>query len=146
MLAHYAAYQGRIAAMQLTKETSDKKAGVSSLTVPNCIFTDPEIASVGINENQAMEKGLKTKKYRYDFLGCGMARVIDETDGFIKILADASSDSILGACIIGPKATELISVFAVAITNRLTVARVKETIFAHPTLSEAIGEALQHEL
>ena len=99
-----------------------------------------------MNETQAMLKGVKIKKYRFDFLGCGMARIIDEPEGFIKIIADAADDSILGACIIGPKATELISIFTVAITNRLTIARVRKTVFAHPTLSEAIGEALHHEL
>ena len=72
-----------------------------------------------------------------------MARILDETDGFIKIISAAKTDEVLGASIIGPKATELISVLTLAISCYLKIPQIKETIFAHPTLSEAIGEAVK---
>jgi dihydrolipoamide dehydrogenase len=71
-----------------------------------------------------------------------MARIIEEADGFIKIIAEAKGGKILGASIIGPHATELIAVLGVAVTHGLTIAQLRNTIFAHPTLSEVIAEAL----
>ncbi len=67
---------------------------------------------------------------------------MEEAEGFIKVISDKKTEEILGACIIGPKATELIAVFTLAISNKLKVRQIKETIFAHPTLSESIYEAL----
>ncbi|MCM8789540.1 MAG: FAD-dependent oxidoreductase, partial [Candidatus Omnitrophica bacterium] len=137
MLAHYAAYQGEVAAENIANPDAMRKADNS--IVPNCIFTDPEIACVGINEEQA---GRDVNINKFDFLGSGMARIMEETEGFIKVVSDKNTQEILGAFIIGPKATELITVLALAITNRLKINQVKETIFAHPTLSESLGEAL----
>jgi len=141
MLAHYAAYQGEIAVHNIFNPDSPKKA--VNQAVPGCIFTDPEIATVGIDETAALDKGLKTKIHRFDFLASGMARIQEETEGFIKIISDENSGVVLGGSIMGPKATELIAVLTVAVTNSLTVTNLKETIFAHPTLSESIHEALQ---
>ncbi|MDD5595084.1 MAG: dihydrolipoyl dehydrogenase [Candidatus Omnitrophica bacterium] len=140
MLAHYAAYQGQIAAQNISQPANLKKA--DNQIVPNCIFTDPEIASVGMNEEAAKAKSIAIKIHKFDFLGSGMARVLEETDGFIKIISQSESGEILGASIIGPRATELIAVLTLAITNHLKVNQVKDTIFAHPTISEAIHEAL----
>lgn len=140
MLAHYAAYQGQIAAQNICHPETPKTADNS--TVPNCIFTDPEIASVGLNEEKALQLGLQIKMHKFDFLGSGMARIIDETEGFIKVISDKKSDELLGASIIGPKATELIAIFTLAISCRLKISNIKETIFAHPTLSESIHEAI----
>lgn len=138
MLAHYAAYQGRICAENIANPGKLKKA--DNTIVPNCIFTDPEISSVGKSPGDA---ALDVNIKKFDFRGCGMAHVLDEADGFIKITSDDKSDEILGASIIGPKATELISVFAAAITNKLKASQLKETIFAHPTISESIHEAIK---
>jgi len=138
MLAHYASYQGKIAAENIAAGKNFKKA--DSEFVPNCIFTDPEIASIGLNEDEARAKGLNFKVAKFDFMASGMARIMDETEGFIKLVFDFSSGKILGASIIGPKATELIAVLTLAVTTGLSVSQVKETIFAHPTLSEAIRE------
>ena len=140
MLAHYAAYQGRIASGNIASPENQKKA--DNQNVPSCIFTDPEIASVGIKEEDAKIKGMDIIINKFDFLGSGMARILDETEGFIKIISDKNSRRLLGASIIGPKATELIAGLTLALTNGLTIPQIKDTIFAHPTLSESIHEAL----
>jgi dihydrolipoamide dehydrogenase len=134
MLAHFADYQGRLAAGNITGRL--KKSNETN--VPNCIFTDPEIASIGMNEEQARGKGLGIKVSKFFFLGSGMAHILNETDGFIKVISDEKTSEILGASIIGPKATELIGIFAVALSGHLTVAQAAEIMFAHPTLSESI--------
>jgi dihydrolipoamide dehydrogenase len=141
MLAHYAAYQGQIAAENIANPSGLKKA--DNPNVPSCIFTDPEIASIGIKEEAAQSAGIAVKIDRFDFLGSGMARILGETEGFIKIVSDKGTDKILGASIIGPRATELIAVLTLAVTCGLKVSQVKDTIFAHPTLSESIRDALK---
>ncbi len=140
MLAHFAAYQGVVAAENIAWPDNLKKA--DNAVVPNCIFTDPEIAAVGLTEDESSAKGLEISVQKFNFLGSGMARIMDESEGFIKIISDKKTGYILGASIIGPKATELIASLTVAITNRLTISQIKNTIFAHPTLSESILEAL----
>jgi len=139
MLAHYAAYQGKAAVENMVNKRSYK---ADNRIIPSCIFTDPEIAGVGMNEDEAKAGGLEIDVHRFDFLGSGMAWIIDETEGFIKIISNRASEEILGASIIGPKATELIALFTVAISARLKVSQIRETIFAHPTLSESVHEAL----
>lgn len=141
MLAHFAAYQGRIAAENIACPRSPKKADNSD--IPNCIFTDPQIASIGLSEEGARAKGPDIKINKFDFLGSGMARILDETEGLIKIISDAKTEQILGACIIGPQATELISALTLAKSNHLKVSQIRDTIFAHPTLSESMAEALK---
>jgi dihydrolipoamide dehydrogenase len=141
MLAHYAAYQGSLAAENIALPLNLKKA--NNLIVPNCIFTDPEIASVGLNEAEAKSKGIDIKVSKFDFMGSGMARILEETDGFIKIISETKTGIILGASIIGPRATELIAILTLAISTRLKISQIQDTIFAHPTLSESIGEALK---
>ncbi|MFA4888490.1 MAG: dihydrolipoyl dehydrogenase [Candidatus Omnitrophota bacterium] len=140
MLAHFAAYQGSIAAGNIAHPENLIKADISA--VPSCIFTDPEIAAVGISQDEAQNSGLDIKVNKFDFLGSGMARILDETEGFIKIISDKFSGVILGAVIIGPRATELISPLTVACANKLTLRQLKETILPHPTLSEAIHDAI----
>lgn len=140
MLAHYAAYQGEIAAENIAHPDNPKKA--DNTNVPNCIFTDPEIASVGISEEEAQVKGIEIKINKFDLLGSGMARIMDEADGFIKIISGKEGVA-LGASIVGPKATELIAILTLAVSNRLTLSQIRNTIFAHPTLSESIHEALK---
>jgi dihydrolipoamide dehydrogenase len=141
MLAHFAAYQGSIAAQNLASPDNLKKA--DNTVIPNCIFTDPEIASVGLTEEKAMARNIDISVKRFDFLGSGMARILNETEGFIKIISDKKTEEIIGASIIGPRATELIAVLTVAISCRLKIPQVRNTIFAHPTLSESIHEALK---
>jgi dihydrolipoamide dehydrogenase len=141
MLAHYAAYQGAAAAQNIARPQENKMA--DNPNIPNCIFTDPEVASVGLSEEEALSKGFEIKINKFDFLGSGMARILDEAEGFVKILSDKKTECILGASIIGPKATELIAILGLAISNHLKIPQIRETIFAHPTLSESISEALK---
>jgi len=136
MLAHFAAYQGKVAVGNIGDPDNQKKA--DNAVVPNCIFTDPEIASVGRLEAE----GVQVKAKKFDFLASGMARIIGESEGFIKVVYDQESQDLLGASIIGPRATELISVLSLAVSARLKISQIKETIFAHPTLSESIHEAV----
>lgn len=141
MLAHLAAYQGRTAAENIAKTECPQPA--NNPNIPNCIFTDPQIAAIGLSEDEAKSRGIEIKINRFDFLGSGMARILDEADGFIKIISDKKTGQILGAFIIGPQATELIAVLTLAVSSGLKVSQIQDTIFAHPTLSESISEALK---
>jgi dihydrolipoamide dehydrogenase len=143
MLAHYAAYQGILAAENVA--AGDSRRECSPTVVPNCIFTDPEIASVGINEDEAKERSLDVEVSKFDFLGSGMARILDEAEGFIKVISDKLTQRILGGSIIGPRATELIAILGLAVSSGLTVNNIRETIFAHPTLSESIHDAFDRD-
>jgi len=140
MLAHYAAYQGRIAVDNIF---SKNKLKADNTTVPNCIFTDPQVAAVGLSQEEAISKGLRVKVSRFDFLGSAAARILDETEGFIKVISDDFTQQILGAAIIGPGACELIGIFTVAVSARLKVEKARDMIFAHPTLSESVRESLR---
>ncbi len=140
MLAHFAAYQGRIAAENIANPNNLIKA--DNQNIPNCIFTDPEIASVGLSEENAEDQGIAIKINKFDFFGSGMARILEETEGFVKIISDTKTNVIRGASIIGPRATELIGILTLAVSSRLKISQIQETIFAHPTLSESISDAL----
>ena len=139
-LAHVASYEGRLAVKNICKNNTEK---ADYKAVPLGIFTNPEIAAVGLNEEEAGKKyaGIKIKKF--DFRSLGMSHILDETEGFIKVITD-NEENILGASIIGPRATEIIHVLTVAINNSLKVNQLRDTIFAHPTVSEGIAEALLH--
>jgi len=138
MLAHYAGYQGKVAAGNIADPAHAVKA--DNPNVPSAIFTDPEIASVGLSEEKAKQAGFDVNVKKFDFLASGMARIMDEADGFIKVVTDKRDGTVLGASIIGPKATELIATLALAVSAKLKSSQLKETIFAHPTISECIGE------
>jgi len=140
MLAHFAGFQGRIAAQNI-KNPENRKSSASSC-VPGCIFTDPEIGSVGLNEEKAKASGFEIEIHKFDFQGSGMSRILDETEGFVKIISDKKTGIVLGSSIIGPKATELIGILTLAVSSRLKVEDLRNVIFAHPTLSESISEAL----
>ena len=141
MLAHYAGYQGKVAAGNIADPARPVKA--DNPNVPSAIFTDPEIASVGLNEEKAKQAGFDVEVKKFDFLASGMARIMDEADGFIKVVTDKRDGTVLGASIIGPKATELIATLALAVSAKLKSSQLKETIFAHPTISECIGEVFR---
>jgi dihydrolipoamide dehydrogenase len=96
-----------------------------------------------LNEDKAVSAGIDIDIRRFDFMGSSMARIMNETEGLIKIISDKESGIVIGASIIGPKATELIGILTLAVSNSLTIKNLAETIFAHPTLSESITEALR---
>jgi dihydrolipoamide dehydrogenase len=109
--------------------------------VPACTYCDPEIASVGLTELEAVRRGYEVSTGMFPFSALGRARIAGETAGFIKVVAEKGYDQLLGVHIIGPRATELIGEATVALRLESTVEELIRTIHAHPTMSEAIGEA-----
>jgi dihydrolipoamide dehydrogenase len=108
---------------------------------PGCTYCQPQIASIGLTEKAAKEKGVAYKVGKFPFLAVGKAVAAAETDGFVKVLADPNTGEILGAHIIGAEATELISEFSLAMNLEATVDEIHATIHPHPTLGEAVMEA-----
>jgi dihydrolipoamide dehydrogenase len=138
LLAHVASMQGLVAAANATggSATMDYSA------IPNCIYTDPEIASVGLSEPQAKEQGRAIRVGRFNFAALGKAMCIGETAGMVKVVADAQTDRVLGVGIVGPHATDIIAEAVLAVRHGLTAAQVAGAIHSHPTLPEAVGEAM----
>lgn len=136
-LAHVATMEGLVAAANIRghAEEMDYKA------VPACIYTEPEVASVGLTEQEARDKGYPVKVGSFPFRNLGKAMAIEERDGFVKVVADDRYGEILGVHIIGPHATDLIHEAVVSIQLENTVEELMRTIHAHPTLAEAIGQA-----
>lgn len=109
--------------------------------VPRCTYTEPEIGSVGLTEAQAKAQGHDVRVGTFPFRALARARMAGETDGFVKIVAEKKYDEILGVHIIGPRATELVAEAVMALRMEVTVEELVKTIHAHPTMSEAVGEA-----
>jgi dihydrolipoamide dehydrogenase len=137
MLAHVASAEGIIAANNSMggNERTDYSA------VPAAIFTSPEIASVGIREQQAAEMGIKVRSGRFQFRTLAKSHIMGEIEGMIKIIADESSDRILGVHMIGPHASDLIHEGVLAISKGLKTKDISGIMHAHPTLSEVLQEA-----
>jgi len=139
LLAHVASREGITAA----KNVMGGNEKIDYSAVPSAIFTSPEIASVGLNELQAIKKGIQLRKGYFHFRSLGKAHVMGEFIGFIKILSDERSDKIVGIHIIGPHASDLIHEGVLAMKAGLRARDIAETIHAHPTLSEALMEAAE---
>jgi dihydrolipoamide dehydrogenase len=139
MLAHKGSREGLVAAGVIAgqKEAYDVRC------VPAVIFTAPEMASVGLTEDQVKEKGLEYKTGQFPFAASGRAMSLMETDGFIKIISDAKTDEVLGVHMVGPEVTELIAEAALAIEMGATTEDIARTIHAHPTLPEVMMEAAE---
>jgi len=137
LLAHAATAQGMAAAENIVRGT---RAPAERL-VPSCIFTSPEIGSVGITEKQAADAGRSVKVGKFGFAGLGKALASGEPRGFVKLIADAGTDQLLGAHAVGPHATDIIGEAAVAIRAELTAGELGRTIHCHPTFAEAWMEA-----
>jgi dihydrolipoamide dehydrogenase len=138
MLAHVASYEGVCAVENIVgheNRVPDYHAA------PNCIYTDPEIAHVGLGEKEAKEKGIDVKVGRFPFTASARALTLGQSEGFVKVVADAGSGRLLGAHIIGPRATDLIAEATLAVQNGLTLEQIDLTIHAHPTLPESLMEA-----
>src|SRR6202049_1754186 len=138
MLAHVASYEGICAVENIAghgNRTPDYHAA------PNCIYTDPEIAHGGLGDEEAKDKGLEVKIGRFPFAASGRALTLGQSEGFVKVISDASSGRLLGAHIIGPRATDLIAEATLAVQNGLTLDQIDLTIHAHPTLPESLMEA-----
>lgn len=138
-LAHGASAEGIVAATNCTGGSQKMNYRV----LPACNFTSPELASVGLTEKEAKERGYHVRIGRFMFAGNGRAHTIGSTDGMVKIIGDASTDEILGVHILGPEAGEMIATAALAMSMEATVEEIVATIHTHPTLSEAILEAAE---
>jgi len=111
------------------------------LKIPNCTYCSPQVASVGLTEEQAKEKGLQVKVGRFSLQASGKAVALGDTEGFVKVVAEAEYGEVLGLHIIGPEATEMIAEATLARTLEATLEDVHRSVHAHPTLSETVGEA-----
>ncbi len=138
-LAHKASREGKVAAEVI----ANHKSAFDNRAVPAVIFTDPEIAYVGLTERDAQEKDIKVNVGRFPLTALGRARTIGRTDGFVKILADPESNLVLGVGIVGPHASELIAEGTVAIEMGATLEDLIVSIHPHPTMSESIMEAAE---
>jgi dihydrolipoamide dehydrogenase len=136
-LAHYATAQGIAAA----ENALGPKPRAHPTLVPNVIFTSPEIGTAGLSEADAKQQNRAVKIGKFRFAGLGKALAVGETTGFVKWIADAATDQLLGAAAVGPHATELIAEAAAAIRAELTTRELGRSIHAHPTFSEAWLEA-----
>jgi dihydrolipoamide dehydrogenase len=139
MLAHKGSREGQVAAAVIAGRPDEYDARC----VPAVIFTSPEMASVGLLEEQAAEQGREVKVGTFPFAASGRALSLMETDGFVKVVADAATDELLGVHMVGPEVTELIAEAALAIEMGATAEDLARTIHAHPTLPEALMEAAE---
>jgi dihydrolipoamide dehydrogenase len=137
MLAHKASKEGEVVAEVI----AGHKAAKDWVAIPAAIFTDPEIATVGLSEQQAKEKGLDVRVGKFPFGALGRAMALNETDGFIKVVADKATHEVLGFHIVGPEATDLISEGALALEMHAFLEDVGLTVHPHPTLGEGMMEA-----
>ncbi|UCD77186.1 MAG: dihydrolipoyl dehydrogenase [Desulfobacterales bacterium] len=137
-LAHVASHEGIVCADKIAGKDIP---GMNYSNFPGCTYCKPQVATVGLTEQQAIDKGYDIRVGRYPFTANGKARAIGETEGFVKVIFDAKYSEFLGAHIIGPEATELIAEFCLAKTLECNDEEITHTIHAHPTLSEASMEA-----
>ena len=137
-LAHVSSMEGVLVAERIAGHTVRP---INYDHVPRCTYCEPEIGSVGLTEAQAKEKGFDVRTGSFPFKALARARMAGETDGFVKIVSDKKYDEILGVHIIGPRATELIAEAVLMLRMECTIEELVKTIHAHPTMSEAVGEA-----
>jgi dihydrolipoamide dehydrogenase len=137
MLAHKASAEGIAAA----ENAFGRFSKVDYSKIPNCIFTLPEVASIGLTEKQAKERGLRVRIGKYPFQSNGKALANGDSEGFVKVIADHELGQVVGVHILGDHATDLIGGLSVAMTLETTVEELGKTVQAHPTLMEAVAEA-----
>jgi len=137
LLAHVASMEGEIAAENAMGENSR----INYRAVPRFICSMPELAAVGLTEEQARKKGYRIKVGKYPFMANGKSIILGEREGMVKIVCDAETEEILGLHILGPQATDLILEGTLAINQESTIKEIIDTIHPHPTLGEALREA-----
>jgi len=137
-LAHVASHEAVAAAEAMA---GGKPHPLNYDQVPWCTYCDPEVARVGLTEKQAQERGATVKSGKFPFSVLGRAQILGETEGFVKIVTDQKYGEVLGVHIIGPRATELIAEGAALLKLEATTDEIIATLHAHPTLTEAVGEA-----
>lgn len=139
-LAHVASKEGCVAAEHIAGRNPHP---IKYNLVPNCTYCEPEIGSVGLTEAKAKEKGYDVKVGKFPFSALGKAMILGETEGFVKVIADAKYDEVLGVHMIGPHATDLLAEACVAMGLEATAEEFGHIMHAHPTLSEAVMEAAE---
>ena len=137
MLAHKAEDEG----IAVAENIAGQSGHVNYDTIPGVIYTSPEVASIGKTEEQLKELKINYKIGKFSFMANSRAKAIDDTEGFVKILADEKTDQVLGAHLIGPHAGELIAEIGVAMEFGASSEDIARTCHAHPTFSEAVKEA-----
>lgn len=137
-LAHVASHEGITAVEHLTGGHPHK---IEIDNVPKCVYSHPEVASVGISEEEAVKRGYTVKVGKFSFKGIGKAMVQGDTDGFVKIITDSETDDLLGVHMVGPHVTEMISEATLGKVLDATAWEISNSIHPHPSLSEAVGEA-----
>lgn len=137
-LAHLSSMEGIVVAERLAGK---QVRPINYDHVPACTYCDPEIGSVGLTEAEARERGYDVTVGTFPFGVLGRAKIANEIDGFVKIVADKKYDEVLGVHMIGPRSTELVAEATIALRLECTVEEMIRTIHAHPTMSEAVGEA-----
>ncbi len=142
MLAHKASHEGEVVAEVI----AGHKTIDDARQIPNVVFTEPEIASAGLGEEQAKNMGYEIGIGKFPFAASGRAMAIDETKGFVKIITDRTDNRILGIHIVGPEASDLISEGSLAIEMGAFAEDLSLTVHPHPTLGEAVMEAAKHAL
>ncbi|MDL1956366.1 MAG: dihydrolipoyl dehydrogenase [Candidatus Desulfofervidus auxilii] len=140
--APFLAHKAYAEAMVAAKNVMGGETIIDYKAIPRCIFTIPEVASVGLTEEQAKEKGYKIKIGKFPFMANGKAVTLGEINGFVKVIVDKDSDIILGIHILGVQATEMITQAALAIDLECTTEKLIRIIYPHPTLSETIFQAV----
>lgn len=144
-LAHLASKEGILVVEKIAGKMVEP---IKQNLVPNCTYCDPEVASVGLTEAKAREQGYDVKVGKFPFSASGKARILGETDGFVKIVSEKKYDEVLGVHIIGPHATELLAEACVGMALETTADELGRIIHAHPTVSESVMEAAEgvHDL
>jgi dihydrolipoamide dehydrogenase len=140
MLAHKGMYEGEVAADVIAGEPR----GLDYQSVPAAVFTDPEIATVGMTEAEAEAAGFEPTVGQMSMQASGRALSMNEDEGFVRVVADAETEFLLGAQIVAPEASELVAEIGLAIEMGATLADVAQTIHTHPTLAEATKEAVEN--
>ena len=140
LLAHLASKEGILVMEQIAGQHAQP---INLRHVPSCTYCDPEVASVGLTEAAAKKEGYDVRVGKFPFSASGKARILGEEEGFVKVVSEAKYDELLGVHIIGPHATELIAEAGVALQLESTAEELGRTIFAHPTISEAVMEAAE---
>lgn len=138
-LAHAASAQGIATAERL----AGRKPSIDTDTVPRCVYTDPEIAAVGLTEDEAKEKGIDIQVGTFRMAANGKMLITGADRSFISVVSSAKTGEILGAQMMCPRATDMIGEFVTAIANHLTTAQLLYGMRAHPTYNEGVGEALE---
>ncbi|MED1469439.1 dihydrolipoyl dehydrogenase [Bacillus salipaludis] len=137
-LAHVASHEGIIAVEHIAGESPN---ALDPTIVSKCVYCSPEVASVGLTEDEAKEKGFQVKTGKFSFRAIGKALVFGESDGFVKLVVEEGTNKLLGAHMVGPHVTDMITEFGLARVLNATAMDIAHTIHPHPTLAEAIGEA-----